>query len=392
MNKKLIVWLVLSIICIEAVLGLGIRPAKTTIEFVPGAEQEYSFWIVNNDQMEMEAKIFAKGDLAGYLQFSQEVVKLSQDEKEKQITFKVKFPNKLPPGDLKTNIIIEQKVELKNNPSQFSAKLVLEHKLIVHSSYPEKYLIGDLKIEENDKTIGLVSELTNYGSQNIQSLKTTVFVSDQQEDIETLEAEEATLAPNETKEVKVELDKQKVSYGEFNILAKIFYDGYRLELEKKLVKGEPEIEILYFDRYFLAGQVNKITIDLLNKWNQKLDNLFIDIFVFKDGKKIEEIRSQNFALNGKETKKVESYLDASKKEIGNYDFEVQVNYNGKITSKKASGSILNEEEFQKQVKAGTGSNLWIYLIFGLLFAIVAGIIIFVFGPKGPGQATQSAEM
>ena len=54
MNRKLLVWMLVLILCLEAVLGLGIRPAKTTIIYEETPVYAGKFVVVNNDHLELD--------------------------------------------------------------------------------------------------------------------------------------------------------------------------------------------------------------------------------------------------------------------------------------------------------------------------------------------------
>lgn len=371
MNKKTILWILVLILTTQLVLGLGLRPAKTTIDFKPNLDREHSFWVVNNDNIDFEVNIYVEGELGEYIDIQQNNLIFKEDDDSKKVTYRINLPENLPAGDVKANIVVEEVLNKPKNPYEFSAKLVLKHKVIVKVPYPEKFVEGELDIKEEDKKINLITQVKNLGTKTIEDIKTRFYINDQRETIESTETDEASLDAGETKELKAEIPKSKLDYGEFDILANVIYDGYKLELMKKLIMGEPEIEILYFDKYFIFGKINKFTVNLLNKWNKKLEKVFVEIFVFKDDKQVDQIRTASFDIEGKESDNIEGYFDTTNKELGDYQFEVVVDYNGKKTHKRFTGTVLNEEDYEEAQKER--SNLTFILI-GILFILI--IIVF----------------
>lgn len=372
MNKKIILWLLVLLVLTGEALALGLRPAKTTLDFKPDSEAEYSFWVVNNDNLDFKVNIYVEGELGGYIQLKEKTLNFKEDDDAKEVRFKLKLPKSLPSGEVKGNIIVEEVIKEGEENYGFTAKLILKHKLTVNSPYPEKYVEGKLSFEEKEDKINLISEVKNLGTQPIEKIKTRFYVNDNLEELESTETKEESLNAGETKKLTSEISRKKISYGEFNLLAYIIYDNYQLELEKKLISGEPEIEILFFDQYFIHNKINQFTIDILNKWNKRLERVFFDIFVFKEGKQIDQLRTSSFDLEGKENKKVEGYFDATNKELGEYEFNLVANYGDKKTSQKFKGTVLEEAEYEK---ARSSSSNLIYILIGILF----GLVIIIFG-------------
>jgi len=371
MDKKIMIWGIVLLILLNGVLGIGVRPARTVVDFSPNLESDHSFRVINNDEMDFEVNVYVEGELEEYIKLEEKKMFFKSDEDSKKINFKLKLPDKMPSGEVKGNIVVEEILGSNELPYQFAARVVLKHKIIVTSPYPTKFVEGKIEIEDRGNDLGLVAEVNNLGSKSVEKIITKFYVNDRLEEIDNLETEEGSLEVGEVKRMEVEIPKKKVEYGEFDILAAIVYDDYKLELEKKLVVGDPEIEILYFDKYFVSGKINKFTVDLLNKWNQKIEKVLVDVLVFKEGKEIDRIKTEALDIEGGEMEKVEGYFDATDKEMGDYEFDVVVDYNGKKTHEKFSGKILEEEEYKEATES---SGVLTYVLIGILFGLIVIII------------------
>ena len=145
MNKKIMIWIIVFLICVTSVLAIGLRPARTYLDFKPGLEKESGFWIVNNDQQDLSVNIYVKGELAKYVEINHKKAVLKEDEDSKWIDFKIKLPGKLPSGDVKADIIVEQDVS-GGKSGEVRARLVLKHKIVVRAPYPEKFVKGKLHV------------------------------------------------------------------------------------------------------------------------------------------------------------------------------------------------------------------------------------------------------
>ncbi len=266
MNKKTLMWILVLLISTQIVLGLGLRPAKTTINFEPNLEKEYQFKIVNNEHKDLDVELEVKGELEDYIELLTKTAHLDRDQEMFYFKFKIKFPKELPPSIMESQIIVTEKLpDVNISGNVFVARLKVAHKIIINIPRPKKYLEAEIDFEENANSIDMKLSARNLGQEDIGALKTTFEVYDNDKKLVSVETSEESLGVNEDKVLSASISKSKVKYGEFNVLASIFYDEYWLELEKNLIRGEPEIEILYFDKYFIFGKINKFTIDLLNK-------------------------------------------------------------------------------------------------------------------------------
>ncbi|MBU0460778.1 MAG: hypothetical protein KJ771_08300 [Nanoarchaeota archaeon] len=367
MKIKTILWIIMILVLVQSVVAIGLRPAKTTVDFTPGLEQESSFTIVNNDQTNFSVKVYAAGELAKYLEFGQDELLFNEHDESKKVSFKLNLPQKLPPGELNTDLVVEELVGESENA--VSAKLVLKHKLIVRIPALGKFVEAKISSQKEENDLKLFSEVKNIGTEPIKEIKTKFSLYEGWKKIYSAETTAESLALGETKMLSVMVPQELVNYGEFDLLAEVSYDKNELVLEEKLILGEPEVEILSFDKYFIQGEINPFLVSLENKWNKKLKDLFIDVLVFKDQEQIDSIRTASFDLKAHEEEQVKGYFDADK-ELGDYIFEVVVNYNGKKSSQKFIGSILIKEDYNQVVES---SGSW------LLLGIVLILIILGFG-------------
>ncbi|MBR9683710.1 LPXTG cell wall anchor domain-containing protein [Candidatus Woesearchaeota archaeon] len=375
MNKKILVWIIVLLISLPLVFSLGLRPAKTTFDFQPELNKEFQFKIVNNDYKDLDVELTIEGELAKYLKLSEDTVHLDKDQELAYVTITADFPEELPPGTIESQIIVTEKLpDVDVSGNVFTARLKIAHKVIVNVPYPNKYLDAEIGFEENADSINITLSAKNLGQEDIGALKTTFEVYDNDRKLVSVKTGEESLGADQNTVLSASINKSEVEYGEFNVLASIFYDEYWLELERNLIQGDPEIDILFFDKYFIFGKINKFTVNLLNNWNKKLENVFVEVFVFKDDNKIDEIRTASFDIEGRESENIGGYFDATDKDIGDYEFDVVVNYDGKKTHQRFKGSILDEEEYKNM----GGNGNWAYILIGILIGLailILGILL-----------------
>lgn len=127
MKSKVFLWTIISIIMISSALGIGITPAKTSVP----SSGEYGFYVVNNDKINFQVNVYAEGELARYITFKETSLSFSPEEEKKKVSFKIDLPERAHVSADGLNIVIE---EVPAPGSQFSAKMVLKHKVIITSS------------------------------------------------------------------------------------------------------------------------------------------------------------------------------------------------------------------------------------------------------------------
>ena len=345
---KLISWIALLLLCFNIVFALGIRPAKTSLIFEEGRDYTQQFWVVNNEGREFSVKISAGGEMAQYITLHTSGLSFRADDGAKAVDFEVHLPEFVPPGESKSTITVEEDLT-SASPNTISSKIVLKHDILIQGPYPDKYVVAKLNFHESGNDIRLVSELENLGKKDIGSIKTIFYVNDKNQNVQELETQQTSLSSKENKLLEAHLDRSLLERGEFLVSALTTYDDQTVEVVKKLVVGQPEVDITYFNEYFIAYAVNQYSLELLNKWNQRLENVFVDVEVTKEGKKIDQFRTKSVDLEGEMTKRINDYLDATDKGPGKYTFNMVVNFWNMVRNDQKA--FMFESEFVSEQEA-----------------------------------------
>src|SRR3989338_3121768 len=345
---KLISWIALLLLCFNIVFALGIRPAKTSLIFEEGRDYTQQFWVVNNEGREFSVKISAGGEMAQYITLHTSGLSFRADDGAKAVDFEVHLPEFVPPGESKSTITVEEDLT-SASPNTISSKIVLKHDILIQGPYPDKYVVAKLNFHESGNDIRLVSELENLVKKDIGTIKTIFYVNDKNQNVQQLETQQTSLSSKENKLLEAHLDRSLLELGEFEVSALTTYDDQTVEVVKKLVVGQPEVDITYFNEYFIAYAVNQYSLELLNKWNQRLENVFVDVEVTKEGKKIDQFRTKSVDLEGEMTKRINDYLDATDKGPGKYTFNMVVNFWNMVRNDQKA--FMFESEFVSEQEA-----------------------------------------
>src|SRR3989338_3318548 len=255
-TPRIILWIMVVLLSINLALAIGIRPAKTTIESEQTKSLCGQFWVVNNDQMDFSAKVYIEGEMSQYITLNTKELQFRSDTDSLPVDFSLNLPSSIPPGTSSANIVVEQALE-SSTDNVISSKVVLKHKIIVQGPYPEKYIVASVNFHDTGNQIEFVSEVENLGKQDLQEVQTKFYVNDKQQQAQTKETETTSLKTNENKLLKTSVNKDIFDLGEFEVSAITTYDGQQVEVVKKLVVGEPKIEISYFDKFLIANKINQ---------------------------------------------------------------------------------------------------------------------------------------
>ena len=345
MMKKRMIWMFVFLISLELVLAIGLRPAKTTIFFESSLSYDGEFWVINNGEREFDMNIYVEeSPLSSFLILEKKTINFKSNDEAFPVKFNLKLPEEIPIGRSTINVILEEILEDKN-PNVISSKIVLKHKINVQGPYPDKFAIVKLNFQEKRDFFELISEVENKGKEDIDKVQAKFFVNDKEQKKHIIETNSIFLKSKENQLLRAKLNKSLLVSGEYEVKSVTSYDDQKVEIIKTLRFGEPEIDIIYFDNFFIANKINKYVMELLNKWNKKIENVYVDVAVKKDDQEIDNFRTKSIDIEGLMIKKTSDYFDAKDKNPGTYVFEMIVHFWNiyKMDSIKFNVELLNED-------------------------------------------------
>lgn len=342
---RLLLWMLVFGAAFQSALALGIRPAKTTLVYEETPALAGQFWIVNTEGQELELSLSVEGPLQNYIILRTKEVTLGREEDAAPVYFEVQLPDDFPPGEITSSIVVAQKLS-STDENFIAAKLVLHHKLIAIGPYPDKYVTAKLNFHESGSQIRLVSEVENLGKKDVGSLQTTFYVNDREQNQQVLKTEETSLKTKETKLLDALVARDLFELGEFEVQAVTTYDDHKVEVVKKLLVGRPEVDVAYFSEYFLAHKINPYVLDLLNKWNREIKNVFVDVTIRSEGVTLGQFRTKSIDVEGQRIGRIEDYLDGRERGKGAYAFDLDVSFWNKVRmeTKTFQSEFLEEED------------------------------------------------
>lgn len=347
-NKLVIIALIFLVIT-TGVYGLGVSPAKKIVNYQQGEVQAGTFRILKEKPGDLDISLEVEGEYAGMIEL--EKTKYTLSEYATEIPFSVKMDYKLPPGETKVQIYVEELgSSIQINSQGISARVKIPYTIILQAPYPDKYIKAEVRIKDDANKVEFVSYVSNVGSEKIDKLKTFYDVMEEEVKMTTLVSNENSLDVNKDLKISSELSKEQIQNGEYETLATINYDDKHVEIKKKFHVGEPVINLTHYDRYFPKGEIAKMNLELFNDWNKRIEEASVKVQIVENSMTKAEAKSSTFTIGKYETKPVEIYLDTAPLKLGNYDAKIITTYLGKTTTENVKLEILSQKEYSEKQK------------------------------------------
>ena len=399
MNSKIINIIVMFLIVATIVEALGVSPGRTTLFFEPNLEKEVKFTILNNEQKDLKLAIYAKGDLAGYVELPKGDIELKPNENSKELSYKIKLPADMEEPGLHGAEIVIREITIEKGQKDISigAMQAVITQLLVYVPYPGKYIVAKLDIVEGkvNEKVSFFVPLINFGEEEVKSAKAEIIVMDLQNNlIDKVETDEQQVPAKGRAELSAIMNSSKLTPGISKVIAKITYDGFTTTAENAFyMKDFWLIPLDISVRDFTLGDIAKFNILVENIGNVNIkDADSLMLLDSKDGKAIANLKSVPSDFKAFEKKEILSYWDTKEVREGDYNGKIILRYEGK-SDERGIRAKVGKNSIQTQIIGITGyaikeealseasiSPLWILVLILIIGNI--GWFVFYFRKKG----------
>ena len=307
-----------------AVLGLGISPGKTIIQFEPNLNQTYSFKLLDAGN----ASVGVAGELAQYITI---------ETKAPVVRFRVSLPPTLELGVHEARIVVSEPVSFKG----IGAQIVLNHMVIV--DVPPRF--ARIIAEVNGTPGELVAKLTNP-KDKAAGIRFAIELSDKGDRVFKFEKRGISLGANTTTLLKIPLNFSRKGGFEANYTINVDQESIRYKFPIQLGSRTPKIKML--PAKLNANEVNPITLAVENDWNSKL-SAHVKSFLSQQGKQLWAAESQEFKVSEYNTTNQQIFIDATKAVPGSAELVLELWYgHNKIEIKREIGLYKQEPVIKKE--------------------------------------------
>ena len=387
---KLNTALFLIIILSSIAAAIGVSPSNKIIEFEPNLKSEVTFSIINSENKDLKAVIYARGDYAKYTTLKETLVSLKASDKSMDFKFQLNLPKEEKPGIHEAEIVVMEFPEEFATESEtvITATTAVIAKLKVRVPYPGKYAEAKLYAYGNEpnKKVRFVMPVFNYGTLGIEKAKATIqILGATYEEIAVIESNEAKISSKG--EVKLEAEwLANVNPGKYHVIATIWYDNEKITIEDDINIGSLFIDITRIDvKDFNLGEVAKFDIFLQSKWNELIENVYGEMTVTdKGGTEYTKFRTAATSMPALGQAKIEAYWDTAGISVGTYGMHLVVYYAGATTERMIETQV-NIDSIRTSLTptaqlvaptAGKRDTLLMLLVFILIIVNIAWFIYF----------------
>lgn len=327
--------------------AIGVTPGRNTLDFSPGLEKSITFTIINNENKQFDALVYAEGDLKDYVFAEKSVVRFTEGKASEQFTYRVKLPQEMAePGEHWAKIVVMElppSGESGNEGSLVLATTAVVHQLKVNVPYPGKFARAELVVPDAGpgQPVGFLVKVLNLGEQDIQSAWATIdILGPTNERIATLETNRASVKSKSRGELSAAWDAD-VNPGTYHAVATVHYDEKVTRAESNFGVGNMLIDILGVSvKGFRLGGVAKFEIDVESKWGEKISGVYAEMEVLRqDGDVMASFKSASADIGPMGRQTLYAYWDTDGVEKGDYEASLRLHYAGKVTEKRVSAYV-----------------------------------------------------
>jgi hypothetical protein len=184
--------------------------------------------------------------------------------------------------------------------------------------------------------IKFVLPVINRGLENIGLARAVIDVFDSNNSkIATVDTNQLSVLSSEREELIAKWDASNVSFGNYKMIANIYYDDENTNLERYFTIGEPLLELREIKvNEFKLGGIAKFEMKVQNKWNEDI-KAYSEMLVYNEkGGVIADFKSSDVNVPALGSQTLVAYWDTAGIGKNTYDSSVALVYNQKSTEKK----------------------------------------------------------
>jgi len=328
--KRSIIFLTLIIFSIQLIQagGVGITPVYYKEFFEPGLVKEYIFNAFSTNSEE-GVDIYIEGDLAEYVNLSTTYL---PDGGEFVVT--IALPNIIRvPGTHKILVgVIEAR---EGEEGVVGGRAAIQGRIDVLVPYPGRYTESTFKISDINKgeEAQYELEINNLGTLPLNiSSKIEIFREGSDEPLLIERVSDIETEPKETLTLAGTLPTQELPPGIYTAYATVDW-GEKTVLNQTFRVGEFLVDIIDYDYQFKQGSINPFRIEMENKWNTKIDEVFATVSITDEGLLVTNFKTISIDTDPWERKNITGYFDTSEFEAKRYTAKIVLSYDGATTSK-----------------------------------------------------------
>ena len=366
MLKRAFIIIGIIIFLSNNVYSLGISPGKLEMDFQPGLEQEFDYYVVNDGDSLVRVNIsLTEGDFSEYVSIDTTEMEVNPGDAK---LFKVflDLPESLEkPGENKVKIIVSELPTDDEGEGTFISSLIqIIGNIVIHVPYEGQFLSSELQI--GDSTLGedIVSHVTlkNLGLEHVASYSGEITLSDFDGNVIGSKIFDGNLSAQDEIKRWFLITPNINSSGEYLGEVKIEYSDKTSYDNVTFRVGDLYIELLDYPKELISDQINIYSINVKSNWNEEIQNSFAQLNLEVPGKLVSS-KSESFNIGPWKEQEIKMFVDLSGVEPGDYNAVLSLNYGDRSTI----------EEFKINIKDDKNLNQILFIGGALIILILITI-------------------
>lgn len=343
--KKLIIFLMVLVLCLNIAYGIGVYPGRSTLDFEHGLKKSVDFTLVNNEDKDMKVLLRVEGELAEYVTLHNVVVDFRKGESEKKLRYDVNLPERIEkPGMHGAEIIAtELPKDITSEGTFVGGSVAVVTQLYVRVPYPGKYAEVELDVSEANagEDVVFVVPVHNLGTDDIIRASGEIeILGPTNEKIAAVNTNELNIKSRDKREL-IGRWNADVNPGMYHAVVHVDYDGKMARAEKTFGVGSLMIEVIDINvKNFRLGGVAKFDITVENRWNEDINDAYAQMLLYNDkGDGVADFKSADYGIKALSKDILNAYWDTEGVKEGAYDGKVVLHYQGKTTEKQLKSYV-----------------------------------------------------
>ena len=217
--------------------------------------------------------------------------------------------------------------------------------------YPGKYIETNLIVSDvkEKQPLPMNLDINNLGTNDLKNIYSVFSVYNLEgQTLVSSQSQSISIKSKESSTLTTMLNPNTLAPAIYTLESETFYDGETKKNQAIFRVGTLHIDILNFTKQIKSGSIQKFYIYAESKWNDPVEDVYATIVLSNlTGEKIIEARTRGYTFNSFDKIKIESFLDTTNMEPGEYIIEITLNYEDKISSKKSTILITSEPKKEK---------------------------------------------
>ncbi len=362
MRGKLCIFLFLFFIGEVCAGSVGLSPVHYKDFFEPNLEKEYRFHTFNSNSSEGITP-YLKGDLAEYANLSTKFI-----QGKGYFEVKLKLPDYIEkPGNHTIKVGVIEAKDLSTG--QVGGISAIEGRIEIIVPYPGVYLESDFfvsDINEGEEAKYEIS-LNNLGTKDINVKPTiSIFENSSSNKIDSIELDELFISSKNQSALSVKIESKNYKPGKYFATLNLEYSEKIDKIQKDFRVGEFLVDITDYSYQFEQDGIKPFVIEVESKWNTRINNLYAEVFITDEGKRVGSFQTASTDLNPWGKKNLTGYFDTLSLVPKRYTASITLFYDNEKVNKLVAIYIISPHKEDI-----------IYYVFMLVLLIALVSIVFL---------------